>query len=114
VLIEVPADLPSPEKKSYGDRLGNVHSPEFEANAAFGTFMLLRCKIDQLLLPACPEASGLIAWDGTESFVLERVEAVYYELFSARLEEQLWLERNGYRLLKRAADFRRERIPLRA
>jgi len=91
-----------------------MHSPEFEADAAVGTFMLLRCKIDQLLLPACPETNGLIAWDGTESFILERVEAVYYELLSATLGEQLWLERNGYRLLKAAADFRQERHPLRA
>ncbi|HLW66635.1 MAG TPA: hypothetical protein VKS79_15075 [Gemmataceae bacterium] len=78
--------------------------------------MLLRCKIDQLLLPArvCPKASAVIAWDGSESFLLERVEAVYYELLSATREEQLWLERNGYRLLKPAADFRCEVIPLRA
>jgi hypothetical protein len=78
--------------------------------------MLLRCKIDQLLLPAraCPEAGGLIAWDGTEPFILERVEAVYYELVSAAPDEQLWLERNGYRLLKPAADFRQESLALRA
>jgi hypothetical protein len=78
--------------------------------------MLLRCKIDQLLLPAraCPEARAVIAWDGTESFLLERVEALYYELLSATLDEQLWLERNGYRLLKPANDFRREVVPLRA
>ena len=114
MLNKVPADLPSSERSSYCDGQEIVHSPEFEANAAVGTFMLLRCKIDQLLLPACPKAGGLIAWDGMESFILERVEAVYYELLSATLEEQLWLERNGYRLLKRAADFRPEILPLRA
>jgi hypothetical protein len=91
-----------------------LRSPEFEANAAVGTFMLLRCQIDQSLLPAYPETGGLIAWDGMESFILERVEAIYYELLSATLEEQLWLERNGYRLLKPAADFHRECLPLRA
>jgi hypothetical protein len=114
VLNYVPADLPSPEWSSYGEGEGNMHSPKFEANAAVGTFMFLRCKIDQLLLPAFPASGGLIARDGTESFILERVEAIYYELLSATLEEQLWLERNGYRLLKPAADFRQQSFPLRA
>jgi len=69
--------------------------------------MLLRCKIDRLLLPArCyVQERVLIAWDGIEPFGLERVECVYYELVSSTSEEQLWLERNGYRLLKPAADF---------
>ncbi|HEV3144887.1 MAG TPA: hypothetical protein VGZ47_13440 [Gemmataceae bacterium] len=78
--------------------------------------MLLRCKIDGLLLPAqpCQQAGDLIAWDGMEPFTLERVEAVFYELLSATSDEQLWLERNGYRLLKPADDFQCEQLPLRA
>ena len=78
--------------------------------------MLLRCKIDRLLLPARPNVQrrALIAWDGNEPFALERVECMYYEIVSATSEEQLWLERNGYRFLKPAADFRPECVPLRA
>jgi len=76
--------------------------------------MLLRCRIDGLLLPARPDQhnSALIAWDGHEPFALERIEARYYELVAATENEQLWLERNGYRLLRVAADFRPELLPL--
>jgi hypothetical protein len=75
--------------------------------------MLLRCKIDRLLLPArAIQSSGLLAWDGLESFVLERLEAGYYELVSATRAEEVWLEQNYFRLLRRAPDFRPAILPL--
>jgi hypothetical protein len=43
--------------------------------------------------------------DGDESFVLEAIEAVYYELVEATEHEQ-WEVEHFYRLLRRAADFR--------
>ncbi len=69
--------------------------------------MLLRCTIDGLLLPAntCPRTGLLIAIDGDEAFVMEAVEAVYYELVTATAAEVVQVERAGYRLLRRAADF---------
>ena len=69
--------------------------------------MTLRCVLDGLLLPATlrpgPE---LLAWDGDESFALEAVEAVFYEVVSATQGELLGLQRACYRLLRLAADFR--------
>jgi hypothetical protein len=47
----------------------------------------------------------LVAFDGGEAFVLEALEALYYEVVSATVEEILGLERTHYRLLRRAADF---------
>jgi hypothetical protein len=47
----------------------------------------------------------LIAIDGDEAFVMEAVEAVYYELVAASAEEVVQIERAGYRLLRRAPDF---------
>jgi hypothetical protein len=46
-----------------------------------------------------------LAFDGEEAFVLEAVEALYYELVSATRDELLGLECARYRLLRRAADF---------
>jgi hypothetical protein len=70
--------------------------------------MILRCAIDHLILYAEPylRTGTLVAFDGDEPFAMERVEAAYYELVESTLEEVLWLERAGYRLLRRAADFR--------
>jgi hypothetical protein len=70
--------------------------------------MILRCTIDRLLLHARrhPTAPVIVAYDGDESFELERVEAAYYELVEATPDEALWLEQVGYRLLRRAVDFR--------
>jgi hypothetical protein len=68
----------------------------------------IRCLLDGLLLYATlrPEPTTLLAFDGDEPFVMEAVEAIYYELVSATREELLGLERACYRLLRRAADFR--------
>lgn len=70
--------------------------------------MTLRCTIDGLLLFAHPHPRGgsLVVHDGDESFNLECIEALHYELVSATVDERLWLERTGYRLLRPAADFR--------
>ena len=70
--------------------------------------MTIRCLLDGLLLYAtlCPEPATLLAFDGDEAFVMEAVEAMYYELVSATADELLGLERACYRLLRRAADFR--------
>ena len=70
--------------------------------------MILRCAIDGLLLYAEPHlrTGTLVAFDGDEPFAMERVEAAHYELMQATLDEVLWLERAGYRLLRRSADFR--------
>jgi hypothetical protein len=68
----------------------------------------LRCLLDGLLLPACFHGGGgaLVAHDGDESFALEALEALYYEVVEATTEEWLHLEKARYRLLRRAADFR--------
>ena len=70
--------------------------------------MILRCTIDHLMLIARrhPVEPVIVAYDGDESFEMERVEAAYYELVEATLDESLWLQQVGYRLLRRAADFR--------
>jgi hypothetical protein len=68
----------------------------------------IRCLLDGLLLYAtlCPERRTLLTFDGDESFAMEAVEAMYYELVSATRDELVGLERACYRLLRRAADFR--------
>jgi hypothetical protein len=73
--------------------------------------MILRCTIDQLLLYAerHPRTPAILAYDGDEPFTLERVEAAYYELVEASPEDVVWLEQCGYRLLRRATDFRYRR-----
>ena len=69
--------------------------------------MVIRCLLDGLLLNANLHAqpARLLAFDGDESFAMEAVEALYYELVSATREELLGLERACFRLLRRAADF---------
>jgi len=68
----------------------------------------IRCVLDGLLLYATlrPEPPRVVVFDGDESFILEAVEALYYELVAATREELLGLERAYFRLLRRAADFR--------
>jgi hypothetical protein len=75
--------------------------------------MLLRCRIDDLLLDARPHPryDTLIAYDGDEGFEMERVEAVYYELVAATPHDLTWLDQAGYRCLRLAPDF--TFIPLR-
>jgi hypothetical protein len=71
----------------------------------------LRCILDGLLLPACLHGEKhppLLAWDGDESFGVEALEALYYEVVSATTEELLGLEAAHYRLLRRAWDFQVE------
>jgi hypothetical protein len=70
--------------------------------------LVLRCLIDDLLLPAeiQPGADRIVVYDGDESFLLEYVEAMYYEIVAATEDERLTIQRN-YRLLRTAADFRR-------
>jgi hypothetical protein len=66
----------------------------------------LRCTLDGLLL--CAEftpANEMVVYDGDESFVLEAVEALFYQLVSATREELLTLEQSRYRLLRPAGDF---------
>lgn len=72
--------------------------------------MILRCSLDGLLLPAeLVEAPiPIIAYDGEESFALEAVEAVYYEVVVATQCELIKLEQAGYRLLRKAEDFEME------
>lgn len=69
--------------------------------------MTLRCLVDGLLLPAClrKKPFGLEVFDGDESFQLEAVEALYYEVVTATAEELLGLEEARYRLLRQAGDF---------
>ena len=70
--------------------------------------MTIRCLLDGLLLYAAlrAEPPRVVVFDGEESFALEAVEALYYELVAATREELLGLERAYFRLLRRAADFR--------
>jgi hypothetical protein len=69
--------------------------------------MLLRCRIDDLLLDAWPHPTRpmLLAYDGDEGFEMERVEAIYYELVAATPRDLNWLEQSGYRCLRLAPDF---------
>ena len=67
--------------------------------------MILRCVIDGLLLPAEIAARSLVAWDGDESFTMEALEAMHYEMVEASPEELHQLERAHYRLLRLAPDF---------
>jgi hypothetical protein len=69
--------------------------------------LTIRCVIDGLLLYATlrAEPPRLLAFEGDESFAVEAVEALYYEIVAASHEELLGLERACYRLLRRAVDF---------
>jgi hypothetical protein len=64
--------------------------------------------LDGLLLPGeCRLGVPPVRlYDGDESFLLEPIEAVYYELVAATEEERLLLQRY-YRLLRMADDFHR-------
>lgn len=70
--------------------------------------MTIRCVLDGLLLPAvvrwqdCPP---LLAFDGDESFAVEAVEALHYEMVTATRDELLQLEQARYRMLRAADDF---------
>jgi hypothetical protein len=48
----------------------------------------------------------LEAFDGDESFLMEALEALYYEVVAASGDELLKLAQGRYRLLRRAVDFR--------
>jgi hypothetical protein len=69
---------------------------------------MIRCALDGLLLPAVVrgrESPPLVAFDGDESFRVEAVEALYYEMVTATPDELLQLEQARYRLLRPAEDF---------
>lgn len=68
--------------------------------------MRLRCVLDGLELPAEVGPGRLVAWDGDESFAMEALEVLYYEVVSATWAEWAALERARYRLLRQADDFR--------
>jgi hypothetical protein len=72
--------------------------------------LIIRCLIDGLLLDAELQSHPpqLLVFDGDESFVLEAVEALFYEIVSATPEELLGLQRAYYRLLFCSADFEYE------
>jgi hypothetical protein len=68
----------------------------------------IRCVLDGLMLPAVVRSAQvppLVAFEGDESFPVEAVEALFYEVVSATREEVLALERAHYRLLRPAEDF---------
>jgi hypothetical protein len=75
---------------------------------AWSAAVILRCTLDGLLLPAQVDPhSGLVtALDATESFTLDAIEAIYYQLTSATEAEWLAVEAH-YRLLRKADDFQR-------
>jgi hypothetical protein len=74
-----------------------------------GVAVILRCVLDGLLLPCefRPGTPPLLAYDGDESFRVEAVEALFYELVCATGNEITRLQLAGYRLLRIADDFRR-------
>jgi hypothetical protein len=74
----------------------------------------IRCTIDGLLLHAeiDPVRNVLIAFDSGEAFVMEAIEAGFYELVAATAQEIVQLEQAHYRLLRRAWDFRGLICPL--
>jgi hypothetical protein len=69
--------------------------------------MILRCVIDGLLLHAevIPGRRALVAWDGPESFEVEALETLFYEVISATTEEMRQLQEAHYRLLRPSDDF---------
>ena len=66
--------------------------------------MLLRCRLDGLLLPGRFTAAGnLRLADGGEEFDLESIEATYYEVVAAMPAD--WTRASArYRLLSRGAE----------
>ena len=69
--------------------------------------VIIRCTLDGLMLDAdwLERAQVLRAYDGAEPFLMDALEARFYQLVSATPQEMLILERSRYRLLRRAADF---------
>ena len=69
--------------------------------------MKIRCLLDNLILHAEMHLTerALMVFDGEESFALEAVEALFYEVVSATLDEVVQLELAHYRLLRQAEDF---------
>ena len=69
--------------------------------------MKLRCTLDGLLLDARihHNTATLEVFDSGESFVMEALEAIYYEIVTATCDELLGVQRGYYRLLRCAADF---------
>jgi hypothetical protein len=69
--------------------------------------LLLRCRVDGLLLPAYLDQGNppLIAFDGEEGFAMEPIEALHYELVKATSDEMHALQRPNYRLLRQVNDF---------
>src|SRR5437879_2437818 len=66
--------------------------------------LILRCRIDGLLLPARFVGDGQLELvDGEEAFVLESVEAIFYELVFAEPPDLRRAE-SRYRMLRRAPD----------
>jgi hypothetical protein len=53
----------------------------------------------------CLLRGRLVAFDSDEPFLMEAVEALFYELVSATSDEVLLLEQARYRLLRKADDF---------
>jgi hypothetical protein len=68
--------------------------------------VILRCTLDGLILPASlnPHKGTVTVYDGEESFELEALEAVHYQMAEATEDEILAVE-GRYRLLRRAEDF---------
>jgi hypothetical protein len=64
--------------------------------------------LDGLVLPAEWRLGvpPLVVHDDDESFLLEQIEALYYELVAATDDERLLIQRY-YRLLRMAEDFHR-------
>jgi hypothetical protein len=54
----------------------------------------------------------VVVRDGGEEFVLEAVEALFYEVARATPAELLGLERARYRLLRQAEDFQHAAEPI--
>ncbi len=69
--------------------------------------MILRCTLDGLLLDAKVDSAtaALEVFDSGESFFMEAVEALYYEIVSASCDELIGVQRGSYRLLRCAPDF---------
>ena len=69
--------------------------------------MTIRCLLDGLLLPATLEQGfpALVARDGEEAFGVQALEAGFYELVRATVDEVIGLEITSYRLLRRSDDF---------
>src|SRR4051795_3181749 len=96
--------------KSYGNRPVSLLDLRLWWVGSFTgvSIVILRCMLDGLLLPAVLRAAipPIVVYDGDESFLLEAVEALYYELVEATDDERRLVQQH-YRLLKVAGDYRR-------